>query len=83
MNAEPLSGAVVRSDVKVRRKTVSRADYDKAYKSFVRSLEWKINGDEGGLKKMKSLGYIQIERRARLEKLARKVKMHIRDFQEK
>jgi hypothetical protein len=76
-------GAVVRSDVRVRSKSVSQADYDKAYKSFIRGLEWKIKGDEEALKKMKSLGYIQIERRARLEKHAKKVKIYIRDFQDK
>jgi len=76
-------GAVVRSDVRVRSKSISQADYDKAYKSFINGLEWKIKGDEVGLEKMKSLGYIQIERRARLEKLANQVRIYIRDFQDK
>ena len=72
-------GTVLRSDIRRRRKTVSQADYDKAYKRFVRGLDWKIAGDEKNLKKMKALGYIQNEMRAELEEQAEQVKVLIRN----
>jgi hypothetical protein len=73
-------GTVLRSDIRRRSKTVSQVDYDKAYQTFVRRLEWKIEGDEKNLKKMKALGYIQNEMRAGLEEWAEQVKVLIREL---
>lgn len=75
-------GAVVRTDIRRRSKSVSQADYDKAYRSFIRGIEWKIQGDVAGLKKLKGLGYIQVQRRSDLEEVAKKIKTYVEDFKE-
>lgn len=54
---------VVRRDVKVRRRGVAQADYDKAYEAMKRAVEWKILADQENLKKAKPVGLRQLEAR--------------------
>lgn len=54
-------GVVVRTDAKVKGNGVSQHDYEKAYQTFRRSVEWKIIADQETLKRVKPLGYRQID----------------------
>lgn len=60
-------GQVVRRDVRVRRKSVSKADYDSAWERFLRGLEWKIREDERFVEKLQPLGYFQVNEKKRLQ----------------
>lgn len=63
--------------------SVAQSEYDKAYNHFVRGIENKIQDDVDGLKGLKSLGYIQTERRVYLENFSVKVKQFVHDFKGK
>ena len=56
-------GVVVRRDVKVRRKSVSEADYQAAFAKFKRAIDWKIKNDQEALNKTKAVGFRQVEKR--------------------
>jgi hypothetical protein len=62
--------------------SVAQSEYDKAYDRYIRGIENKIQDDVEGLKRLKSLGYIQAERRVRLENLSVKVKQYVNDFKQ-
>ncbi len=75
-------GRVVWRDFRVRGKSVSKADHNKAYRAYIRGLEGKAQDDVEGLEKLVSLGYIQVRRRANFEKWSKDVKTYIADFQD-
>lgn len=56
-------GVVVRRDTRIKGLSVAQADYDKAYATFKRSIEWKILADKEALEKVSAIGYMQNETR--------------------
>lgn len=56
-------GVVVRRDVKIKRRSVSEADYQTALAKFKRAIDWKIKNDQEALNKTKPIGFRQTEKR--------------------
>ena len=56
-------GVVLRRDTKIKGNSVAQADYDKAYNTFKRAIEWKILADKEALEKVNAIGYLQTQSR--------------------
>ena len=49
--------------MKIRNNSVAKQDYDKAFGSLCRALEWRIKSDVKALQKFRPLGLVQAKRR--------------------
>lgn len=66
-------GVVMRRDSKIKGFRVSESDYEKARELFCREIEWKILAEQKILTNVKTVGYLQVEKRNSLIEFSKKL----------